>query len=143
MMERYGNTGLMLDAHSRGSMTVGNALQSHSRNNGDGKLINTDVNFYGPAYSAQKAADLLYELSAGMKDHVSLQNHGDDFVGSILGSNPSTHTQIPADSNKVKEWIRMFSSPGTVHSCYGAAGPACIERYGDARTMEIKAKGSK
>ncbi|WP_171962503.1 two-partner secretion domain-containing protein [Bordetella trematum] len=143
LMKRYGVDGLILDAHSRGSMTVGNALESMSQGGGQGSLTNTDINFYGPAYSAQKAAELLYQLSGSAKDHVALQNHADDFVGSILGGNPATHSQRPSDSNKVKEWIRMFSNPDTVHSCYGAAGKACTDRYGEARTTEIKARAGR
>lgn len=140
LMRQYGASGLLLDAHSRGSMTVGNAMGSLIKDGGNGILVNTDINFYGPAFNAQSAADLLYQLSGGTKDIVNLQNHKDDFVGSILGGNPATHSLRPDNSNKVKEWIQMFSSPNTVHSCYGSVASDCSDRYGDARTIEIKAK---
>ncbi|HEJ1943237.1 TPA: hemagglutinin repeat-containing protein [Pseudomonas aeruginosa] len=143
LMRQYGLSGLLLDAHSRGSMTVGNAMGSLINDGDSGILANTDINFYGPAFSAQRAADLLYQLSGGTKDLVNLQNHKDDFVGSILGGNPATHSLRPDSSNKVKEWIRMFSSPNTVHSCYGRPGEDCTSRYGDARTMEIKGKSER
>ncbi|HED5578345.1 TPA: hemagglutinin repeat-containing protein, partial [Pseudomonas aeruginosa] len=140
LMRQYGISGLLLDAHSRGSMTVGNAMGSLINDGDSGILANTDINFYGPAFSAQRAADLLYQLSGGTKDLVNLQNHKDDFVGSILGGNPATHSLRPDSSNKVKEWIRMFSSPNTVHSCYGFAGRECTDRYNDARTIEIRTR---
>lgn len=91
LMDRYGSTGLLLDAHSRGAMTVGNALESLSKS-GAGYLTSIDINFYGPAYSAEKAAGLLYQLSGGAKDYVSLQNHADDFVGSIIGESRNAFT---------------------------------------------------
>ena len=44
LMDRYGSTGLLLDAHSRGAMTVGNALESLSKS-GAGYLTSIDINF--------------------------------------------------------------------------------------------------
>jgi filamentous hemagglutinin len=62
-MLRYGKNGLHLDGHSRGSMTVANAMNAlaplpdHS-----GSLSNTTVNFYGPAANAKTADRLLAKL---------------------------------------------------------------------------------
>ncbi|WP_404549502.1 hypothetical protein, partial [Dyella jejuensis] len=56
MMLLYGETGLHFDGHSRGSMTIGNAMESIARMSGSqGILSNTTVGFFGPAYNAAKA----------------------------------------------------------------------------------------
>lgn len=137
LANRYGQHGLELEAHSRGSMTVGNAMESLSAT--DVVLSNIGVNFYGPAYNAEQAAKLLYELSGGRQDQVNLQNHRDDFVGRVIGGNPSTFDQRPKESNKVKEWVNMFSNGATVHSCYGVGKEGC-DAYGAAHTMSVKVR---
>ncbi|MDQ7985135.1 hemagglutinin repeat-containing protein [Pseudomonas sp. G34] len=142
LLRHYGTQGLELDAHSRGSMTVGNALEALKNGNAAaGTLSETYLKFFGPAYNAEKAASLLYQLSGGAQDTVSLQNHRDDFVGSIIGGNPATHDQVGAGSTKVKEWLNMFGGTATVHNCYGASSTrnGC-GAYGTPNTLDIKAK---
>lgn len=141
LLKHYGTQGLELDAHSRGSMTVGNALEVLTSNNAaPGTLSETYLKFFGPAYNAEKAAGLLYQLSGGMQDSVSLENHRDDFVGSIIGGNPATFDQVGTGSTKVKEWLNMFSSSATVHSCYGnGGGKDGCGNYGKPNTVIIKA----
>lgn len=142
LLKHYGTQGLELDAHSRGSMTVGNALEVLKSNNAaPGTLSETYLKFFGPAYNAEKAAGLLYQLSGGMQDSVSLENHRDDFVGSIIGGNPATFDQVGPGSTKVKEWLNMFGGSATVHSCYGSGGgkPDC-NAYGNPNPVNIKAR---
>lgn len=136
----YGQSGLVLYGHSRGSMTIGNALQSLEEDGAYGALSNTQINFYGPAESAQKTADSLYRLSGGTQDSINLQNHKDDFVGGVLGWNPTTYGERPKESSKVQEWANMFSSGATVHSCYGTGKPGCEPRYGLAESVQIPAQ---
>jgi len=103
-----------------------------------GSLSETMVHFFGPAASAQTAAKLLHELSGGKQDTVYLQNHKDDFVGTILGGNPATYDKVPEGSNKIKEWINMFNEQPTVHSCYGKGSDKCDTAYGQASATKIK-----
>jgi filamentous hemagglutinin len=97
----------------------------------------------GPAYSAQRAATLLEGLSNGNRSVVSLQNHADDFVGVLIGNNPATYDQRPADSSRLKEWRRIFGDAPTVHSCYGtgAASKEC-PIYGVPATTEVRSRGT-
>lgn len=85
IMTQYGQGSLRLDAHSRGSLTVGNAMKSLEKYSDiKAPLKGTDINLYGPAYNAQTAAKQLGQLSGGAKTVVKLQNHDKDFVGSEL-----------------------------------------------------------
>lgn len=139
LMKLYGESGLDLSGHSRGSMTIGNALESLQRES-DGKepLSDTLIRFFGPAYNAEKAAGMLYEMSEGRQDTVYLQNHKYDFVGVALGNNPATYETVPNKSYKIREWINILKDSPTVHSCYGNASDKCITAYGKAEVMEIK-----
>ena len=65
-MAAYGAEGLNLTGHSRGAMTIGNAMKSLAKDSGSsGILTNTRLKFVGPAYNAQEAANLLGWLSNG------------------------------------------------------------------------------
>jgi len=139
-MRTNGQTGLVFDAHSRGAMTIGNSLESLMRDGANGILTGTDINLYGPAYSAQNTANMLYGLSNGVKNYVSLQNHADDFVGVLIGGNPATYSTRPEGGNKLSEGVRMFTKDRSVHNCYQKGSDSCRERYGEPRTVEIKAK---
>jgi len=139
LMEQYGSAGLDLSGHSRGSMTIGNAMESLARaENGQGSLSDTLIRFFGPAYNAEKAAGMLYELSGGRQDTVYLQNHKDDFVGVVLGDNPASYGAVPEGSNKLKEWVNILKESPTVHSCYGSGSEKCDGSYGKASTMEVQ-----
>lgn len=141
LAERYGGDGLHLIGHSRGAMTIGNALEVLARSpETAGMLEHTMVKFLGPAYSAEKAATLLYGLSGGTQTSVQLQNHADDFVGTIIGGNPATYDQRPEHSSKAREWLRILGDAPTVHGCYGsgAADPeGCQARYGNSVTTNV------
>ncbi|MFM0291260.1 two-partner secretion domain-containing protein [Paraburkholderia megapolitana] len=139
----YGATGLVLYTHSRAAMTLGNSMESRQRRGAVGSLSATQIYFYGPAYNAQKAANLLFSLSDGKQDTVYLQNHRDDFVGSLIGMNPSTYDKRPEHSHKLFEWVNMFRPSPTVHGCYGKSSEQCQGDYGSPKTMPIKAEGRK
>jgi len=142
-MNIYGQSGLHLYGHSRGSMTIGNALRSLDRKGNEGMLSNTRINFYGPAFNALNAANMLNRLSNGNQTGVNLENHQYDFVGSwplILGGNPASNFDIPEGSNGFKELINMFGNYATVHSCYGSGRLGCEPKYGPSKNIWVKAK---
>jgi filamentous hemagglutinin len=128
-MNQYGQTGLQLDGHSRGAMTIGNGIESQAASqNAQGSLSNTTINFFGPAYNAQQADNLLSTLqdraslpAAQQPDLVlQFQNHTADPVGGFIGRNPGTGGTIPEDSSTPVEAIRAATGqPVTVHNCYG------------------------
>ncbi|MFT3960420.1 hemagglutinin repeat-containing protein [Propionivibrio sp.] len=144
LMATYGEDGLNLVAHSRGAMTVGNAMASLANDPGSASILtNTSIKFVGPAYNTQTAADLLNWLSSGNVTSVRLQNHADDFVGSFIGGNQATNTQRPDESSRLTEWFRIFGEAPTVHSCYGTMAinsGGCGRLYGTPMTIEVEAK---
>ncbi len=159
IMQQYGETGLSLIGHSRGAMTIGNAMESLERMPASvGSLYDTDIKLVGPAYSARQAANLLDTLSDGFGQGINLQNHADDFVGTLIGGNPATYSKRPNNGDwqhgaedifenppvagKLVEWVRIFGDAPTVHGCYGsgAAHKDCTKNYGKAPTMNIQAE---
>jgi len=140
LMRQYGADGLNLVGHSRGAMTVGNAMASLAGETGSSDaLMNTEIKFVGPAYNAQEAATLLGAMSNGNHSVVLLQNHADDFVGRLIGGNPATHDRRPAESSRLNEWWRILGDAPTVHSCYGsgAVSDKCEPTYGVPGTVGV------
>lgn len=127
----YGQAGLHLDGHSRGSMTIGNAMESIAKMPGaEGALSGTTVSFFGPAYSASKADQLLSYLQdrntiadpAQRQNMVlTLQNHMADPVGRFIGGNSPTGGTIPEGSTWLKEVINALGGQNTSHNCYGSS----------------------
>ncbi|MDZ4098313.1 MAG: hemagglutinin repeat-containing protein, partial [Methylophilaceae bacterium] len=139
LSQTYGQDGLNLIGHSRGAMTIGNALEILKTMGLEDPLSNTSIKFVGPAYSAQEAANSLDTLSGGNQTTVQLQNHVADFVGRLIGGNQATYGEISEGSSLIKEWINMFGESPTVHSCYGsgASSPDCYPSYGVPITIDI------
>jgi filamentous hemagglutinin len=120
---QYGNDSLTLDGHSRGAMTIGNALESLINAGWSDVLGGTNINLFGPAYSAQDTANLLFGLG-GSATGVTLQNHLADPVGTIIGGNPATGGTIPAGSSWLQEAIKAITGqPVTSHNSYGDGKP--------------------
>ncbi|MEA9565127.1 hemagglutinin repeat-containing protein [Xanthomonas sp. WHRI 8932A] len=131
-MLQYGQEGLVLDAHSRGSLTVGNAMESlENLSNSVGLLSETRVNFMGPAYNAGAADHILAYLQdrgswSNPQDGVlTLQNHANDFVGIFSGLNPVTGGVTPDGGSSLWELLRVMGGKNTPHNCYGAAPAEC------------------
>ncbi len=141
-MRQYDQTGLQLDGYSRGAMTVGNGLESQAASpNAQGSLSQTTVNFFGPAYNAQQADNLLSTLQdranlpAAQQPSLVLQfqNHAADPVGGLVGGNPPAGGTVPKGSSSIKEAFRAVTGqPATVHNCYGRSQDAgCGEFWRD------------
>ena len=140
LMGQYGADGLNLVGHSRGAMTIGNAMEELSEQAGSGGVLNnTEIKFVGPAYNAQDAANMLDAMSNGNRSVVLLQNHADDFVGTLIGGNPATYDQRPPESSRLNEWWRILGEAPTAHSCYGtgAVSDKCEPTYGVPRTIGV------
>ncbi|UJM36588.1 hemagglutinin repeat-containing protein [Bartonella henselae] len=142
LMSRYGNTGLHIDAHSRGSMTGFNALNSFKQQGVHGVAKNTNIKFFGPAANASATAGLLGYASDGKQTTIELENHADDFVGIMIGGNPATFYKRPPGSNAWKEAWKMFLSYPNVHACYGHADLACQNDYGLPHSIQIPSSKS-
>ncbi len=123
LSEYYGGSGLNLVGHSRGGMTIGNALEAQLENGASDSLSQTTIQLYGSAYNAQNAANNLDALNGNSDSEtssVSVQTHQYDFVGRILGMNPSTGGTVPEGSSVAEEVLNTFTGEATVHNCYGA-----------------------
>ncbi len=143
LMLQYGQTGLHIDGHSRGAMTTGNALESlQNQANTQSGLSGTTINFFCPAYNAEKADGILSILQNrdGVLDPkkqnemvLQMQNHFADPVGRLIGNNPGTGGTIPEGSSTLVEAIRVLGGEITVHNCYGKSeNDACRERWNDS-----------
>jgi filamentous hemagglutinin len=134
-MQQYGETGLHINGHSRGAMTAGNAMESlQNQINAQSVLGNTTINFFGPAYNAEKADEILSVLqnrsSVDPADQarmvLQLQNHMADPVGRFIGNNPGTGGTIPIESSWIKEVMNVLGGEVTAHNCYGrSSNPNC------------------
>ena len=119
---------ITLDGHSRGGMTVGNALNAVKDQGIKGGA--TNVNLFGSAYNAQDAANTLNQITEGAgKVKQSTNNY--DFIGRILSGNAGTGGTIPEGSSVLQEVIRTMGGDSTVHNNYGDGRPGStgIEDY--------------
>ena len=136
MMKQYGKDDLYLGSHSRGTLTVSNALKAlNTEDNREKKLLsNTTVKMVGPAADVTRADGYLSQLQTGKERTASngsirIENHASDPVGSmpiLLGGNPAT----TSENNLNKGWIArisdIFGDNSSVHNCHGLGQRQCI-----------------
>ncbi|WP_322521253.1 hypothetical protein SR882_10905 [Guyparkeria halophila] len=89
--------------------------------------------------SAASMPQRFMNINGDAPTRVELQNHADDFFGSIIGGNQATYDQRPEGSSRLEEWAKAFGGAPTVHSCYGngAISPKCEPNYGPPKTKQI------
>ena len=136
MMKQYGKDDLYLGSHSRGTLTVSNALKAlNTEDNREKKLLsNTTVKMVGPAADVTRADGYLSQLQTGKERTTSdgsirIENHASDPVGSmpiLLGGNSAT----TSENNLNKGWIArisdIFGDTSSVHNCYGLGQRQCV-----------------
>ena len=136
IMKQYGKDDLYVGAHSRGTLTVSNALKAlNTEDNREKKLLsNTSVKMVGPAADITRADGYLSQLQTGKERTTSdgsirIENHASDPVGSmpiLLGGNPAT----TSENNLNKGWIArisdIFGDNSSVHNCYGLGQKQCV-----------------
>ena len=136
IMKQYGKDDLYVGAHSRGTLTVSNALKAlNTEDNREKKLLsNTSVKMVGPAADVTRADGYLSQLQTGKERTTSdgsirIENHASDPVGSmpiLLGGNPAT----TSENNLNKGWIArisdIFGDNSSVHNCHGLGQRQCI-----------------
>lgn len=144
-MVQFGQSGLHIDGHSRGTLTTGSAMESLARDPANAGLLGqTSMNFFGAAYSVQKADSLLGVLqdrsvfsSVEQRDAMALQyqNHNFDPVARapLVGFNAGTGGTIPEGSNRLWEWLKVFGGDKTAHNCYGKGGELCKPFWSDTK----------
>ncbi|WP_375697142.1 filamentous hemagglutinin, partial [Bartonella sp. AP14QHHD] len=133
----HGLTGLELYGHSRGTMTLGNMLNSFKQEGVHGIADNTNINFYGPAFNALVASGLLGYVSDGKQTTIGFDGNRYDFVSRIIGGNGYTYETIPTGSNMWKEWWRVIMNPISSHTCLGDVGYKCQKFYGTSHREQF------
>ena len=137
IMKQYGKDDLYLGSHSRGTLTLSNALKAlNTEDNRDKKLLSgTTIKMVGPAADVTRADGYLSQLQTGKERTASdgsirIENHASDPVGSmpiLLGGNPAT----TSENNLNKSWLQriadIFSHErSSVHNCHGLGQRQCI-----------------
>ena len=137
IMKQYGKDDLYLGSHSRGTLTLSNALKAlNTEDNRAKKLLSgTTIKMVGPAADVTRADGYLSQLQTGKERTTSdgsirIENHASDPVGSmpiLLGGNPAT----TSENNRNKSWLQriadIFSHERlSVHNCYGLGQQQCI-----------------
>ncbi|USP03050.1 hemagglutinin repeat-containing protein [Bartonella taylorii] len=130
LTSRYGNTGLHFDAHSRGSLTGFNMMNSFKQEGVNDVAGNTTISFFGPAANVLAASGLLGYVSGGKQTTIGFDGNRYDFVSRWIGGNGYTYETIPAGSNWWTEWWRVIMNPVSSHTCLGDASYKCRYNYG-------------
>ncbi|WP_414694884.1 hypothetical protein [Pinirhizobacter sp.] len=147
IMSDYGQQGLHLDGHSRGSMTVGNAMMKLVNSARYGSLSSTTVDLIGPAYNLDTAAQSLIYLRGNLiqpdgSPALTYANHIADVVGRKVGFNSPTGGSVPEGSSKLLQYIRGgLGLDTTAHNCYGNAGPSCVNFWKSETGQQSQAQG--
>ncbi|WP_375614819.1 filamentous hemagglutinin [Bartonella sp. AC535YNZD] len=136
---RYGNDNAIVGGHSRGSLTVGNGMRDFEQRGIHGIAEKTDIYLFGPADNSQSIANALYYVSDGKKDHIYLQNHIFDPIGTGIGHNLPTfykaplrfpYAIFPPATPMIEQMRALRGFKSSTHRCYGNAGDACERDYG-------------
>ena len=149
IMKQYGKDDLYLGSHSRGTLTLSNALKAlNTEDNRAKKLLSgTTIKMVGPAADVTRADGYLSQLQTGKERTASdgsirIENHASDPVGSmpiLLGGNPAT----TSENNLNKSWLQrtadMFSDERlSVHNCHGLGQRQCvIDGYRTKRDLKM------
>ncbi|WP_235444348.1 two-partner secretion domain-containing protein [Gallibacterium anatis] len=137
LMKQYGTDNLFIGAHSRGTLTITNALNSlDNKENRENKLLSgTIIKMVGPAANVSRADNALSYLQTGEKrisaeGAIRIENHQSDVVGSlpiILGGNPATMNDNWNNKAFGKKLLDIFGDNSSVHNCYGLGQRQCGE----------------
>ncbi len=151
LMEKYGKDSLFEGAHSRGTLTVTNALNAlNTEENREAKLLSgTTIKMVGPAANVTHADEVLSGLQTGTKRESSegsirIENHKQDPVGSLpvlLGGNPATMNDNTQNRGFIRRILDMFGDNSSTHNCYGLGQKQCVtDGYRKDRTGLIMNK---
>ncbi|WP_424403532.1 hypothetical protein ACPEEL_05000 [Pasteurella sp. PK-2025] len=127
--------GLYLGSHSRGTLTISNALQTlYPDKQNAGLLANTTLKMVGPAANVSKADNILNDLQGrgekrmSKEDSILIENSQHDTVGSslVIGNNPYTINLNTLKKNKYTLLKDIVSNSSlSSHNCYGLGQKQC------------------
>ncbi|MFZ7203305.1 hemagglutinin repeat-containing protein [Avibacterium avium] len=136
LMKKYGQDNLFVGSHSRGTLTVTNALNSlNTTENREAKLLSgTTIKMVGPAANVTYADGILSRLQTGKErtsseGSIRIENHQQDPVGRvpiILGGNLPTMNDNLQNRGGIQRIIDMFGDNSSMHNCYGLGQSQCV-----------------
>ncbi|OOF78827.1 hemagglutinin repeat-containing protein [Rodentibacter caecimuris] len=139
LMKGYGKDDLYFGSHSRGTLTISNALNAlNTKENQEKRLLSgTTIKMVGPAADVTRADNRLSLLQTGnIRDEsnasgsIRIENNALDPVGSmpiLLGGNPATTSENNLNNSWLKVKAHMFSDKhSSVHNCHGLGQGQCV-----------------
>ncbi|NBI41709.1 hypothetical protein GVX86_09685 [[Haemophilus] felis] len=140
IMEKYGTQGLYIGSHSRGTLTVDNALRELDKYDNRGILSNTKVKMVGPAADVNQANRRFIRLQGNnSKESIRFENNKLDSVGSLIGSNPYTTKTNINNFGIFKRTYDLLFGDTSAHNCYGIGNPQCInDGYRKDKLMNLE-----
>ena len=136
IMKEYGNKGLFIGAHSRGTLTISNALQRlDSKSNAMSSILSdTKMKMVGPAADVTRADNILNRLQGlgetrqSNKGSILVENHKSDLVGRspVVGNNPYTTETNTHNKGWIQTIADIFGGDSSSHNCYGLGQKQCI-----------------
>ena len=135
LLKDYGNKGLFVGSHSRGTLTVSNALQRLDSEENKGLLAKTKMKMVGPATDVTRADNILNRLQGkgevrqSREGSILVENSKYDAIGSwwIIGGNPYTTETKAQDKNSVAVLRDIFGDNSSSHNCYGLGQRQCVK----------------
>ncbi|WP_439328534.1 hemagglutinin repeat-containing protein, partial [Lonepinella sp. BR2357] len=129
LMQTYGDKGLYLGSHSRGTLTISNALQrlDTEENRTKGILSDTTLKMVGPATDVTRANTFLSGLQGSSTQSILFENDGNDPVGTLIGGNPATSKTNVYNKNWWNILTDVVGDNSSSHNCHGLGQPQCIE----------------
>lgn len=138
LIQTYGETGLQMDGHSRGTLTITNAYSSLLNDGDTGKYTNLRTNMVGAAANVKNADRKLAELQGRNIDNydeqeksamsIHVQGHTADPVHRVIGLNAPTGVTTKPDNalGGIKEAVNsMIGKKTSAHNCYGVGKKEC------------------
>ena len=137
LLYRYGRNNpyrLSVGSHSRGTMVVYNTLRKLDSKENAGMLADVDMKMVGPATHVAKADDRLARLQGfaqrgadNQERSIAFENHPGDFVGRIIGYNPTTTETNTRHKSRLRHWVDIFGSGSSPHNCHGIGNEQCVK----------------
>jgi filamentous hemagglutinin len=147
---------IVIDSHSRGTLTTDNALQSINNQDGikdeSGNTIkpNIQMNNYGGAQSNDTGNQTLQQVTGNKDSQINSVVHPNDFIGTVIGGNQATpsyisttngtKTEVTSTSDgkdPISNVVNTMTGTITPHNCYGTASKDCQSQWSNIPESNI------
>jgi len=147
---------IVIDSHSRGTLTTDNALQSLNNQGGikdtNGNTVTPSVglNNYGGAQNNETGNQTLQQFTGNKDAQINSVVHPNDFIGTVIGGNQATpsytsttngtKTEVTSTSDgkdPVSNVVNTMTGTITPHNCYGTASKDCQSQWSNIPESNI------